>query len=203
MNVSHFGFLKDPLQRKFGDPLSEQLEYLLLKSSPYPAEDGNEYMAVDRFCAVQISATQHLLIDSSGDDAEYVLPTRLLWDPDFRPVEWLLRERGLDLTDHPWAKSGSMGDPWGKRVSQILNGAMHYPGVDLPYFTGARYRLLESKRPQFTCFQSESRPRYYVIDDALLDLRWPLAISLLEEPRFDVYRWYSKRLVGLYREFFS
>ncbi|KAJ3974951.1 hypothetical protein EV361DRAFT_865776 [Lentinula raphanica] len=106
---------EDPLQRKFGDPLSEQLEYLLLKSSPYPAEDGDEYMAVDRFCAVQISATQHLLIDSSGDDAEYVLPTRLLRDPDFRPVEWFLRERGLDLADHPWAKTGSMGDPWGKR----------------------------------------------------------------------------------------
>ncbi|KAJ3783232.1 hypothetical protein GGU10DRAFT_274001, partial [Lentinula aff. detonsa] len=115
----------DPLQRKFGDPISEQLEYLLVKSSPFPAEEGDDYIASDRFCAVQISPTQHVLIDSTDND--YVLPTRLLLDPDFRPVEWFLRERELSLEDHPCTKCGSMGDPRGKRVGQILNAANHYP----------------------------------------------------------------------------
>ncbi|KAJ3780386.1 hypothetical protein GGU10DRAFT_337218 [Lentinula aff. detonsa] len=109
MNVSHFGFLTDPLQRKFGDPLAEQLEYLLTKSSPYPSEDGNEYMAVDRFFC------EHVLIDSAGNDNEYVLNERILQNPDFRPVEWFLREQGLTLEDHPGTKCGSMGDPRGKR----------------------------------------------------------------------------------------
>ncbi|KAJ3991208.1 hypothetical protein F5050DRAFT_1547337, partial [Lentinula boryana] len=110
-----------------GDPLAERLEYLLTKSSPYPLEDGDEYMAVDRFCAVQISPTEHLLIDSAGDGTEYVLHGSILQNPDFRPVEWFLRERGLTVEDHPGAKCGSMGDPRGKRVSQILNAAKHYP----------------------------------------------------------------------------
>ncbi|KAJ3791946.1 hypothetical protein GGU11DRAFT_821200 [Lentinula aff. detonsa] len=203
MNVEHFGLLKDPVQHKFGDPLSEQLEYLLVKSSPYPSEDGDEYGAVDRFCAVQISPTEHLLIDSTGDGAEYVLHGRVLQDPDFRPVEWYLRERGLTLAEHPWAKAGSMGDPRGKRVSQILNAATHYPGTDLPYFIGAQRHLRESKRSRFTCFLSESKTGCYVIDDALLDLRWPLATALLEDPRFNIYRWYCKHLVELYQTFFS
>ncbi|KAJ3979497.1 hypothetical protein F5890DRAFT_1387930, partial [Lentinula detonsa] len=112
-----------------GDPLSKQLEYLLTKSSPFPGEEGDDYLASDRFCAVQVSPTQHLLVDSTSDDVEYVLPTRLLQNPDFRPVEWFLRRQGRTLTEqwHPTVKSGSMGDPRGKRVSQILNAAKNYP----------------------------------------------------------------------------
>ncbi|KAJ3765010.1 hypothetical protein FB446DRAFT_709814 [Lentinula raphanica] len=55
MNNTHFGFEDDPMQRRFGDPLAEHLEFILHTTSPFPGEpvDDEEITGPDRFVAVR------------------------------------------------------------------------------------------------------------------------------------------------------
>ncbi|KAJ3974132.1 hypothetical protein EV361DRAFT_675888 [Lentinula raphanica] len=208
LNNSHFGYRNDPQQRCFGDPVAEHLEYILHKGAPYPGESDEDesFMDVERFCAVRISDFEYVVLDSTWDDDTFLIDTKTLLDPDFRPVEWFNR-----VKEHPdefilHMQNGStktMGDPRGKRVAQILNGSEEYPGRYLSYLTRDHYLFRETGEQRFNCFESASCQRHYVVDDRLLGLRWPLAMSLINDPRFDVYRWYCKRLVGLFRTCFA
>ncbi|KAJ3963629.1 hypothetical protein EV361DRAFT_781502, partial [Lentinula raphanica] len=119
-------------QRCFGDPIAEQFEYLLHKGAPYAGEDDTDesFTDVERFCAVRVSDSQYVLLDSTLDDSDFVIPTHQLLDPDFRPVEWFNRVRKYNGEPTLWVQGGrnrSMGDPRGKRVAQILNGSDDYP----------------------------------------------------------------------------
>ncbi|KAJ3752130.1 hypothetical protein EV360DRAFT_55760, partial [Lentinula raphanica] len=139
MNHEHFGFEDDPLQRRFGDPLAERLEFLLHTSSPFPGEpiDDNEFISPDRFTAYQVSATEHVLMDSAYDGEDCVISSAHLANPDFEPVLWFAKKlngtfgRQVDLRG---VAHSQMGDPRGQRVVQILNHAMDFPGDDLPDF---------------------------------------------------------------------
>ncbi|KAJ3817554.1 hypothetical protein F5880DRAFT_1445964, partial [Lentinula raphanica] len=115
-----------------GDPVAEQFEFLLHKGAPYPGEDeaDESFTDVERFCAVRVSDTEYILLDSTLDEGDYCIDSRTLLDPDFRPVEWFNRVR-----EHPEGSilhfqngiSKTMGDPRGKRIAQILNGSEDYP----------------------------------------------------------------------------
>ncbi|KAJ3778495.1 hypothetical protein FB446DRAFT_783309 [Lentinula raphanica] len=208
LNNSHFGFRNDPQQRCFGDPVAEQLEYLLHKGAPYAGEDDADesFTDVERFCAVRVSNSEYVLLDSTLDDNDFIIPMRQLLDPDFRPVEWFNHVRECSKEPTLWVQEGrnrSMGDPRGKRVAQILNGSDEYPGRRLAYLSAEHYLFGETGELRFNCFTSESCPRHYVVVDSLLKLRWPLPMRLIDDPRFDVYRWYCKRLVALFRKCFA
>ncbi|KAJ3817219.1 hypothetical protein F5880DRAFT_1493278, partial [Lentinula raphanica] len=145
MNNDHFGFEDDPVQRRFGDPLAEHLEFLLHTSTPFPGEpiDTGEITGSDRFVAYRVSAVEHVLMDSAYDE-DYVVPSACLANPDFEPLVWFARK----LKDHhgltvaleklPYCM---MGDPRAHRVVQILNQADVYPGDDLPEFHPKQDRL--------------------------------------------------------------
>ncbi|KAJ3796512.1 hypothetical protein GGU11DRAFT_644743, partial [Lentinula aff. detonsa] len=119
----------------FGDPLAERLEYILTQHAPFPGEPVNseEFRSMECFVAYHISDHAHLLIDSAYEDREYQIPMSTLMNPDFEPSSWfagLLRNSEVagNKTSQP------MGDARATRVSQILNGAAHYPGDELPDF---------------------------------------------------------------------
>ncbi|KAJ3964108.1 hypothetical protein EV361DRAFT_980736 [Lentinula raphanica] len=203
MNTEHFGFEDDPMQRRFGDPLAEHLEFLLYTSTPFPGESVNddEITSPDRFVAYRISETQHVLIDSAYDSTDFILPSAHLANPDFEPLEWFMGQ----LREHYGHTSGftmlphrTMGDPRARRVIQILSQGATYPGDDLPEFHPKREKFL-GRSTRFNCFLSGVSADAYVVEDRMFGLRWPLPTSLLDDPRFDVYRWLCKWLVSVLR----
>ncbi|KAJ3720802.1 hypothetical protein DFJ43DRAFT_1042426 [Lentinula guzmanii] len=201
LNHPHFGFEKDPIQRRFGDPLAERLEHCLIQSAPFSGElSSNEPVgSIERFVAYRISDHTHLLLDSAYEDLECQISTSLLTNPDFDPSAWYARK--LNVQGIPTATGGTtprrMGDARGTRVSQILNRASRYPGDDLPDFHPRRNNY---RGQRFHAFLSGFRGDVYIVEDALYGIRWPLHTALLDEPRFDVYRWCCKQLVKLLRE---
>ncbi|KAJ3965093.1 hypothetical protein EV361DRAFT_811252, partial [Lentinula raphanica] len=134
------------MQRRFGDPLAEHLEFLLHTSTPFPGESVNdgEITSPDRFVAYRISETQHVLIDSAYDSADFILPSACLVNPDFEPLLWFTRqlresyEHPIDVGKLPYC---AMGDPRARRVVQILSQGNVYPGDDLPEFHPKRNRF--------------------------------------------------------------
>ncbi|KAJ3765147.1 hypothetical protein FB446DRAFT_629657, partial [Lentinula raphanica] len=138
----------------FGDPVAEHLEYILHKGAPYPGESDEDesFMDVEQFCAVRISDFEYVVLDSTWDDDTFLIDTKTLLDPDFRPVEWFNR-----VKEHPdefilHMQNGStktMGDPRGKRVAQILNGSEEYPGRYLSYLTRDHYLFRETGEQRF------------------------------------------------------
>ncbi|KAJ3816648.1 hypothetical protein F5880DRAFT_1494052, partial [Lentinula raphanica] len=82
------------MQRRFGDPLTEHLEFILHTSTPLPGESASdeEMTSSDRFVAYRISDTQHVLIDSAYDSADYVIASAHLANPDFEPLVWFARQ---------------------------------------------------------------------------------------------------------------
>ncbi|KAJ3732813.1 hypothetical protein DFJ43DRAFT_1038949 [Lentinula guzmanii] len=138
LNHPHFGFANDPVQRRFGDPLAERLEYILAQNGPFAGElsKSEEAGCIDRFLAYRISDHAHLLLDSAYEDVEHEIPTRLLEDPDFEPSVWFASR--LRSTSGAKAIRSSpsrpMGDARATRICQILNNTLAYPGDDLPDF---------------------------------------------------------------------
>ncbi|KAJ3985542.1 hypothetical protein F5890DRAFT_1373507, partial [Lentinula detonsa] len=119
----------------FGDPLAERLEYILTQHAASPGKPvkSEEFLSIERFVAYRISDNTHLLIDSAYEDREHQIPTSTLTNPDFEPSSWFAglpgnSEVAGNKTPRP------MGDARATRVSQILNGAAHYPGDELPDF---------------------------------------------------------------------
>ncbi|KAJ3772530.1 hypothetical protein FB446DRAFT_643341, partial [Lentinula raphanica] len=134
------------MQRRFGDPLAEHLEFLLHTSTPFPGESAiNEEMThSDWFVAYRISDTEHVLLDSAYDSADYVLPSAYLANPDFEPLVWFmkqLQERSGRAVDFGKLPHCTMGDPRARRVMQILTQGDMYPGDDLPEFHPKRERF--------------------------------------------------------------
>ncbi|KAJ3979125.1 hypothetical protein F5890DRAFT_1383355, partial [Lentinula detonsa] len=122
----------------FGDPLAERIEYALSQSAPFPGEQvsNNDVQSIERFVAYRTSENTHLILDSLYDELEIQIPTLLLTNPDFEPGTWYARklfDQGIAVTMDEMI-SRPMGDARATRVSQILNGAPHYPGDDLPDF---------------------------------------------------------------------
>ncbi|KAJ3980248.1 hypothetical protein F5890DRAFT_1420010 [Lentinula detonsa] len=203
LNHPHFGFKSDPVQRCFGDPLAERLEYILTQHAPFSGElsTSTEVGQIDRFLAYRISDHAHLLLDSAYEDSEHVIPTRLLEDPDFDPGAWFARS--LQTAGNAEAvrssKSRPMGDARATRIIQILNNAVVYPGDDLPDFH-PRHSEYYRQSNRFNAFLSGFSTSVYIVEDAMYNVRWPLTSDLLSEPRFDVYRWYCKWLSALLRD---
>ncbi|KAJ3781411.1 hypothetical protein GGU10DRAFT_245355, partial [Lentinula aff. detonsa] len=116
---------------RFGDPLAERLEYILMQNAPFAGERSKSegIGCIDRFLAYRISDHAHLILDSAYEDVEHQIPTRLLEDPDFEPSVWfahrLLRTSGdRAIKSSP---SQTMGDARATRICQILNSTLAYP----------------------------------------------------------------------------
>ncbi|KAJ3732787.1 hypothetical protein DFJ43DRAFT_996486, partial [Lentinula guzmanii] len=133
-----FGFVDDPTQHRFGDPLAERLEYILRQSAPFPGElvSNGDVLSSERFVAYRISDHAHLILDAVHEDLEIQIATSLLTNPDFEPGAWYARRLFNEGIAAAIGKSTSsqMGDVRARRVSQILNGASRYPGDNLPDF---------------------------------------------------------------------
>ncbi|KAJ3763885.1 hypothetical protein EV360DRAFT_32638, partial [Lentinula raphanica] len=120
------------MQRRFGNPLAEHLEFLLHTSTPIVGEsvDDEEMTSDSRFVAFRISDTEHVLLDSAYDSAEYVMPSAHLANPDFEPLVWFarqLKERFGPAVDFGELPRCTMGDPRARRVVQILSQGDIYP----------------------------------------------------------------------------
>ncbi|KAJ3765217.1 hypothetical protein FB446DRAFT_655562, partial [Lentinula raphanica] len=121
------------MQRCFGDPLAEHLEFLLCTSTPFPGESAwdEEMTSSERFVAYRISDTEHVLLDSAYESEDYVLPSTYLANPDFEPLVWFtsrLQERFGHVVDFERLPHCTMGDPRARRVVQILSQGDIYPG---------------------------------------------------------------------------
>ncbi|KAJ3967597.1 hypothetical protein EV361DRAFT_929836 [Lentinula raphanica] len=180
MNHAHFGFEDDPMQRRFGDPLAEHLEFILHTTSPFPGEpvDDEETSSPDRFVAVRVSDTHHVLLDSAYDGADYSIASACLANPDFEPLVWFAMKvqaspgRTIDIGKLPRCP---MGDP----DFHPRRGTFLHRGT------------------RFHAFLSGMDANTYVVEDRLYNLRWPLSTSLLDDPRFDVYRWVLTKMTPL------
>ncbi|KAJ3979232.1 hypothetical protein F5890DRAFT_1559011 [Lentinula detonsa] len=179
------------------------LERPSLRAAPFPGEVGEraDLESIDRFVAFRVADNAHVLIDSAHEGEEHDVPTTLLTNPDFNPGTWFARRLlvtgNADVKKPPTSRL--MGDARATRICQILNEASSYPGDNLPDFHPRR-NSYRGSRNRFRAFMSGTCTTLYVVEDAMYNVRWPLTTTLLNDPRFDVYRWCCKRLMTLLRE---
>ncbi|KAJ3788462.1 hypothetical protein GGU10DRAFT_372977 [Lentinula aff. detonsa] len=185
LNHPQFGFESDPVQRRFGDPLAERLEYILMQNAPFKGElsKNKGISCINRFLAYWISDHAHLILDSAYEDVEHEIPTRLLEDPDFEPSVWFANKLWMTSGAKAIRPSPSrpMGDARVTRICQILNNTLAYPGDDLPDFH-PRHSEYRKQSNQFRAFLSGFCTNVYIVEDAMYNLRCRLSTALLNEP---------------------
>ncbi|KAJ3792260.1 hypothetical protein GGU11DRAFT_657455, partial [Lentinula aff. detonsa] len=112
---------------QFGDPIAQRVEHLLNLNSPFPGEGPGD--AGDFMC-YQIMGEKHIISNTAGAEADYIIASKYLRDPDFRVVEWLCKQQGQDLQKLEGSRyltAAAMGDARGKHIIKTLNNTNIYP----------------------------------------------------------------------------
>jgi len=180
------------LPTDFGEPLSERARGRLAATC-YPGEDPDDPVvyARDRFWVYRVKNGCHVVMDDLYPFEDGLLvASRWLRNPQFHIDKWYWRRIGqmkrIPDDGIRWLEQRRVGlnPPMGRAVEDRILG-----------------RLIRSFNPcasidndtQFTCICKEEIAAY-VITDATSRTRVLLPIYKTENPRFDVARWYKRRL---------
>ncbi|KAJ3747580.1 hypothetical protein DFH05DRAFT_1367295, partial [Lentinula detonsa] len=112
---------------QFGDPIAQRVEHLLNLNAPFPGQVPGD---AEDFMCYQIMGEKHLISNAACTEADYIIESKYLRDPDFRVVEWLCKQRGGDsqtLEGSRYLTAAAMGDARGKHIIKVLNNTNTYP----------------------------------------------------------------------------
>ena len=183
-------------RRQIGNSLALTAEYLLADGQPYPGDDlfhideeqchpsfrfsvmalpglqSGSYQITDRFLGFKIEISESLLKNTK-----------------FNLCHWYAKRRAQLLGLHDTFKSSYLS-PMGDSVCDVTEHLLRQ-GIN-SYFPNADPTTDSEDR--FYVFQKDLGSPIVVIIDEDLDLRFEIDRSILENPRFDLIKWYSIRL---------
>ncbi|KIK33351.1 hypothetical protein CY34DRAFT_99745, partial [Suillus luteus UH-Slu-Lm8-n1] len=149
----------------------------------------------ERFTLYRVSDTEHVIIDREDRrDPELVVPTTYLKNPKFRLADWYAQRigelRGLDpVLVRRWRQKVldtrplTMETPLATRVEQLLTARGRFP-LDPPE---------RPRKNRFECTRDADGS--YWVRDRLLVYITKIPVDLLVNERFDVAKWYERRLL--------
>ncbi|KAG2144563.1 hypothetical protein DEU56DRAFT_935646 [Suillus clintonianus] len=180
-----------------GEVLSRKAKYLL-DVGIYPG-DPDPWGLIDpeRFLVYCVSESEYVIMDNEArTDPELTIPTSLLMTPEFELGGWYaqrIRElRGMTSEEvRKWRKLQCdslqrMGTPFVDRVVQLLSRHRAFLKDPPDYARPGRFecdRLVDGS---------------YKIRDLVLAYQVSVPASLVENPKFELARWYEKRLAQTY-----
>ena len=181
-------------RRQINNSLVMMAEYLLASSQPYPGdeffpayEDEIRCHPSDRFTVTELIESQSgwfLIVDEFIDFSIRISKT-LLVNKKFNLCNWYAKRRAqaLGLNDNTkMSYMGCMGDSACEVAEFLLKQGInnYFPNADPTTDSEVR----------FSVFQRDSDSPIVVIIDEDLDLRLEIDRSSLENPRFDLIKWY-------------
>ena len=189
----HYPYWDEPnllAREHIGDCYAMVVDTILTLEAPYPGDARYTYPELRpelRFYIKRLVATRDYVINDRLTRSRLVLARSVLEDPEFDVSYWYAEQRrqALGLTDEI-TQHCCIGDAISIVAAKLLTDGISssYPCTDPCLDPKKRFYLRRTS--------SEDGQVKYVINDTDLDMLTEVQKTWLEDPKFDLVRWYRR-----------